>query len=65
MSRGFDIPKTSPESVAHAILDGVEKGEEDIFPDQTSAPVAAGWRNGVVKALEREFAAFVENPATR
>lgn len=65
MSRGFEIPKASPESVAHAILDGVENGEEDIFPDQTSAPVAAGWRNGVVKALEREFAAFVENPATR
>src|SRR5258706_14699530 len=33
MSRGFDVPKASPESVARAIFDGVGKGEEDIFPD--------------------------------
>src|SRR5712671_4343984 len=33
MSRGFDVPKASPESVARAIFDGVEGGEEDIFPD--------------------------------
>ena len=28
MSRGLDIAKASPESVARAIFDGVEKGEE-------------------------------------
>jgi short-subunit dehydrogenase len=33
MSRGLDIPKASPESVARAILDGVENREEDIFPE--------------------------------
>src|SRR5262245_5804682 len=33
MTRSLDIPKASPESVARAIFDGVEKGEEDIFPD--------------------------------
>src|SRR3979409_1750297 len=33
MSRGFDIPRASPESVARAIFDGVEKGEEEIFHD--------------------------------
>src|SRR6266404_4471580 len=33
MSRGFDIPKASPESVARAIFDAVGNGEEDIFPD--------------------------------
>lgn len=27
MSRGLDIPKASPESVAKAVLDGVERGE--------------------------------------
>jgi short-subunit dehydrogenase len=32
MTRGLDIPKASPESVARAILGGVEAGEEDIFP---------------------------------
>jgi len=33
MSRDLDIPKASPESVARAIFDGVEIGDEDIFPD--------------------------------
>jgi NAD(P)-dependent dehydrogenase (short-subunit alcohol dehydrogenase family) len=60
MNRGFDIPKASPESVAMGIFDGVENGEEDIFPDPVSQPVADGWRAGVSKALEREFAAFVQ-----
>jgi NAD(P)-dependent dehydrogenase (short-subunit alcohol dehydrogenase family) len=32
MTRGFDIPKASPESVARAIFDGVDNGEEEIFP---------------------------------
>ena len=59
MTRGFDIPKASPESVARAIFDGVEKGEEDIFPDPMSASVAESWRSGAAnKALERQFAAL-------
>ena len=60
MTRDLDIPKASPESVARAILDGVEKGEEEIFPDPMSESVAEGWRSGAVKALERQFAAFVQ-----
>jgi NAD(P)-dependent dehydrogenase (short-subunit alcohol dehydrogenase family) len=60
MSRGFDVPKASPESVARAIFDGVEKGEEDIFPDTMSQTMAESWRSGAVKALERQFAALVE-----
>src|SRR3989441_10297407 len=60
MIRDWDIPKSSPESVARAILDGVENGEEDIFPDPMSGSMAESWRNGAAKALERENAAFVE-----
>ena len=60
MTRGFDIPKASAESVARAIFDGVENGEEDIFPDPTSAALADGWRDGVAKAFERQNAAFVQ-----
>jgi len=60
MTRGFDIPKASPESVARAIFDGVEKGEEDIFPDPMSETMAESWRGGAAKALERQNAAFVE-----
>ena len=41
------------------IFDGLEKGEEEIFPDPTSRSIAEGWRTGVSKALERQFAAFV------
>jgi NAD(P)-dependent dehydrogenase (short-subunit alcohol dehydrogenase family) len=63
MSRDLPIPKASPESVARAIFDGVENGDEDIFPDPMSQSVAEGWRNGVAKALERQFAAFVPESA--
>src|SRR5438477_3908219 len=44
MNRGFDIPKASPESAAMRILDGLEKGEEDIFPDPASLSIAEGWQ---------------------
>jgi hypothetical protein len=59
MSRDDDAPKGSPESVARGILDGVERGEEDIFPDPTLRSVAESWRSGAAKALERECAALV------
>jgi len=63
MTRGFEIPKASAESVAQAILDGVESGDEDIFPDPASATLAESWRNGAVKAFERQNAAFLQaNP---
>ena len=60
MTRGLDLPKASPESVARAILDGVEKEEEDIFPDPLSASMAASWRGSAVKAMERQLASFVQ-----
>jgi NAD(P)-dependent dehydrogenase (short-subunit alcohol dehydrogenase family) len=59
MSRGLDIPKASAQSVARAIFDGVEKGEEDIFPDSMSESMAQSWRGGAAKALERQYAALV------
>jgi len=59
MNRGFEIPKASPESAAVGIFDGLEAGDEDIFPDPVSQSIAANWHNGVPKALERQFAAFV------
>jgi NAD(P)-dependent dehydrogenase (short-subunit alcohol dehydrogenase family) len=63
MTRGFDIPKASPESVARAILAGVENGEEDIFPDPMSQTIAESWRSGAAKALERQYAALAEQYA--
>jgi NAD(P)-dependent dehydrogenase (short-subunit alcohol dehydrogenase family) len=58
MTRGFEIPKATPESVARAIFDAVERGEEEIFPDPMSAAIADGWRSGVAKELERQNSAF-------
>jgi len=58
MARGIPVPKASPESAAAGILDGLERGEEDIFPDPASRPLAEGFRCGVAKALEREFASL-------
>jgi NAD(P)-dependent dehydrogenase (short-subunit alcohol dehydrogenase family) len=59
MTRGLEIPKSSPESVARGIFDGVENGEDEIFPDPMSESMAESWRSGAAKALERESAALV------
>jgi NAD(P)-dependent dehydrogenase (short-subunit alcohol dehydrogenase family) len=59
MSRGFDAPKASPESVARGILDGVENGEEDIFPDPSSESMAESWRSSAAKTVEHQRAALV------
>jgi len=60
MTRHLDLPKASAEYVAQAIVDGLERGDEEIFPDPMSAAIADGWSGGVVKALERQFAFYVE-----
>ena len=60
MTRGFEIPKSSAETTAQGIFEGFEKGEEDIFPDPAAQSIAEGWRNGAVKAMERQFAGFVQ-----
>ena len=59
MVRDLDIPKTPAEDVAQAILGGLERGEEEIFPDPMSQMLAAGWRTGVAKQLERQNAELV------
>lgn len=63
MNRGFDIPKASPESAAAGIFDGLQNGEEDIFPDPMSRQVAEEWRNGVAKQFERQYAGIVPESA--
>ena len=63
MTRGFEIPKASPESVAQGILDGLENEEEDIFPDPASRSISEGWRAGIAKAFERQYAGFVPESA--
>lgn len=59
MSRGLEVPKVSPQYAAEAIFDGVERGDEEIFPHPMLEPVAESWRTGAVKALESQFAGLV------
>jgi NAD(P)-dependent dehydrogenase (short-subunit alcohol dehydrogenase family) len=57
MTRELELPKTSPRDVAFAILDGIEAGQEDIFPDPFA--VEFGRRFGSSpKAAERQMAAI-------
>ncbi|MDQ3786949.1 MAG: SDR family NAD(P)-dependent oxidoreductase, partial [Actinomycetota bacterium] len=59
MVRDLEIPKASPQSVAAAILDALDKGEDEIFPDPFSQALADSWNSGPVKVLERQNAALV------
>jgi NAD(P)-dependent dehydrogenase (short-subunit alcohol dehydrogenase family) len=58
-SRDLEVPKASRDSVARGILDGVQNGEEEIFPDPVSESIARTWRSGAAKALERLNASYV------
>jgi NAD(P)-dependent dehydrogenase (short-subunit alcohol dehydrogenase family) len=60
MVRALDIPKAPAHEVARATFDGVERDEEEIFPDPLSRSLADGWRAGVVKELERQNAVLVQ-----
>jgi NAD(P)-dependent dehydrogenase (short-subunit alcohol dehydrogenase family) len=63
MSRGLEVPKVSPQYAAAAIFDGVEAGDEEIFPHPMLDAVARSWHTGEIKSLERQFASFVEPAA--
>lgn len=54
-----DVPmeKASAAEVAHAILDGVERGDEEIFPDPMSAQMGAAYGDAP-KAMERNVVAM-------
>jgi NAD(P)-dependent dehydrogenase (short-subunit alcohol dehydrogenase family) len=58
MAKELAFDKASPEHVANAILDGVEAGTEDIFPDPYAAAFGAKFESSP-KASEREAAAMV------
>ena len=56
MIRSFTLPKTPAIDVARAVLDGIESGTEDIFPDPMAQQLYAAWRQDH-KAVERQLAA--------
>jgi len=59
MTRGFDIPKSTPQVIAQGIFEGVEKEVEDIFPDPMSVSVEDSWLGSAMKQMERQNATFV------
>jgi NAD(P)-dependent dehydrogenase (short-subunit alcohol dehydrogenase family) len=57
MVKDLPMPKASPADVARGLLAGVERGEEDIFPDATAQHMGSLW-NKSHKEFERAFASF-------
>ena len=57
MLKGVEMAKTSPDDVAKAIVAGVAKGAEDIFPDAMSASLYEAWKKDH-KAVEKQFEAM-------
>jgi NAD(P)-dependent dehydrogenase (short-subunit alcohol dehydrogenase family) len=54
MIRDMAMPKTSPDDVAAAILEGVERGVDEILPDPTARELHAIWKRDP-RDLERQF----------
>ena len=57
MARDVPLAKASPHDVAFAILDGIEAGQEDIFPDPYALDFGRQFASSP-KASERQFAAL-------
>ena len=55
MTRELALPKTSPRDVAFAILDGIEAGQEDIFPDPFAVECGRQFESSP-KVSERQIA---------
>jgi NAD(P)-dependent dehydrogenase (short-subunit alcohol dehydrogenase family) len=62
MVRELAMPKTSPREVALSILDGIEAGQEDIFPDPFAVDFGRRFQSSP-KASERQIAAMVSGAA--
>lgn len=58
MAKDVPMDKASPGDVADAILDGVEAGTEDIFPDPVAEAMGTQYENSP-KGLETQVAAMV------
>lgn len=59
MTRALDIPKAAPQCVATGIFDGVENGDDEIFPDPMSRSLTERWHEGAAKVLEQQYAALL------
>ena len=62
MSREFVVAKAPPRDVAFAILDGIEAGQEDIFPDPFAVDFSRRYEASP-KASEQYMVAMLSSPA--
>ncbi len=58
MAAGFPPPKADPLEVANFILDAVENGGEDIYPDAMSQAIMEGFATDRI-AAEKQFFAYL------
>ena len=58
MAAALEMEKDTPENVAKNIVDALENGNEDLFPDAMSAE-AGGYYSSNPKGVEQQFATFV------
>ena len=58
LAKEITLDKASPADVAEAILDGVEAGAEDVYPDPFAVTFGAQFESSP-KASERQLAAMV------
>ena len=58
MAKEFDMEKETPAQAAKYILDAIERGDEDIFPDKVSQQVAQDLQIDA-KAVEKEWGQMV------
>jgi NAD(P)-dependent dehydrogenase (short-subunit alcohol dehydrogenase family) len=56
MADGISMDKTPPSTVATEIVEALQKGTEDVFPDPTAVQLYEGWKADA-KALEKQMAA--------
>lgn len=42
LTRGFDVPKTSPEKIVQRALDGLEAGLDEVLADELTVMVKNG-----------------------
>lgn len=57
MVRDLTLPKASPADAARGVLAGIERGDEEIFPDALAEQMSVVW-NRSHKEFERAFASF-------
>ncbi len=57
MVKDLPMPKASPADVALGVLAGIERGDEEIFPDPMAMQMGALWSRSP-KEYERAFASF-------